>query len=206
MSHRIAAVGFALMLTATGAAAQVHDGHDGKGSSLRADMRKLWEDHIAWTRLYIVTAAAKLPEKDVTAQRLLRNQEDIGNAIKPFYGDAAGTKLTGLLKSHITIATEVIDAAMKADEPKKTDAMKRWGANADEIATFLSGANPAHWPLAEMKAMLHSHLDLTTQEVVAQLTKDWAGSVAAYDMIHDQMLKMADALSTGILKQFPGKP
>src|SRR5678815_2469589 len=71
---------------------------------LRNDMRKLWEDHITWTRLYIVSAAANLPNKDATAQRLLQNQTDIGNAIKPFYGDAAGVKLTGLLKDHILIA------------------------------------------------------------------------------------------------------
>jgi hypothetical protein len=176
-----------------------------KGSSFQADMRKLWEDHVTWTRLYIVTAAAKLPEKDATAQRLLRNQEDIGNAIKPFYGDAAGTKLTGLLKSHIMIATEIIDAAMKGDNAKKDAASKRWVANANEIAIFLNGANPQNWPLATLKEMLHSHLNLTTQEVVAQLGKDWAGSVAAYDKIHEQILAMADALSEGIMKQFPNK-
>lgn len=175
------------------------------GTTLRDDMRKVCEDHIAWTRMYIVSAAANLPEKDATAQRLLKNQEDIGNAIKPFYGDAAGVKLTALLTDHIKIATEIIDAAMKGDNSKKEEASRRWGANADEIAAFLSGANPNHWPLPEMQHMLRSHLDLTAQEVVAHLTKDWSGSVAAYDKIHEQILHMADALSTGIAKQFPQK-
>ena len=175
------------------------------GSTLRNDMRKVWEDHIAWTRMYIVAAAANLPEKDATAQRLLKNQEDIGAAIKPFYGDAAGAKLTSLLKDHIKIATETIDAAMKGDNSKKEEASARWTANADEIAVFLSTANPSNWPLADLKQMLRSHLDLTTQEVVAHLSKDWAGSVAAYDKIHEQVLHMADALSTGILHQFPQK-
>ena len=175
------------------------------GSSLRNDMRKVWEDHITWTRMYIVSAAANLPEKDVTAQRLMKNQEDIGAAITPFYGDAAGQKLTGLLKEHITIATEIIDAAMKGDTSKKEKASTRWTANADEIAAFLSSANPSNWPLAEMKQMLHSHLELTAQEVVAHLSRDWTGSVTAYDKIHEQILHMADALSTGIINQFPQK-
>jgi hypothetical protein len=173
--------------------------------NFRSDMRQLWEDHITWTRLYIVSAAANLPEKDATAKRLLRNQDDIGNAIKPFYGDAAGTKLTGLLKSHITIAVELIDAAKAGDNAKKDAAAKRWSTNADEIATFLSGANAKNWPEAEMKKMMREHLDLTTVEVGAHLKKDFDGSVAAYDKIHGQILKMADMLSMGIEKQFPEK-
>ena len=174
------------------------------GGELRAELRRLWEDHALWTRLYIVTAAANHPAKDATAARLLKNQEDLGNAIKPFYGDAAGSKLTELLKTHIMIATEIVDAAMKAEAAKKDDAVKRWGANADEIATFLSGANP-HWPLADLKAMLHEHLTLTTEEAVAELGKQWDASIAAYDKVKAQMLKMADALASGIARQHPQK-
>ena len=173
--------------------------------NFRSDMRQLWEDHITWTRLYIVSAAANLPEKDATAKRLLRNQEDIGNAMKTFYGDAAGSKLTGLLKDHITIAVELIDAAKAGDNTKKDAAAKRWNANADEIATFLSGANAKNWPEAEMKKHMREHLDLTTAEVVAHLKKDFDGSVAAYDKVHAQILRMADMLSMGIAKQFPEK-
>jgi len=176
-----------------------------KASELRADMRKLWEDHITWTRLYIVDATGNLPEKDATLQRLLKNQTDLGNAIKPFYGDAAGEKLTGLLKTHITIAGEIVDAAMKGDEAKKADAAKRWTANADELAVFLSGANPTNWPVEDLKHMLHSHLDLTTQEVTAHLQKKWEDDIEAYDKVHVQILQMADALAMGIAKQFPQK-
>jgi len=174
-------------------------------NALRSDMRKLWEDHITWTRLYIVSATADLPEKDATAKRLLQNQTDIGNAVKPFYGDAAGNKLTILLKDHILIAVEIIDAAKKGDAAKKDDAAKRWSTNADDIATFLSGANPKNWPLVEMKMMMQDHLKLTTAELVAHLQKDWPADVAAYDKVHEQILKMADMLSFGIISQFPDK-
>src|SRR5678815_5474623 len=64
-------------------------------------MRKLWEDHITWTRHFIVSAEANLPDKAATMQRLLQNQTDIGNAMAGFYGDAAGAQLTALLKDHI---------------------------------------------------------------------------------------------------------
>jgi hypothetical protein len=120
-------------------------------SDLRDTMDKFWEDHVTWTRLYIVSAAANLPDKDATAQRLLQNQADIGNAVKPFYGDAAGEKLTGLLKDHIMISTENIDAAKAGDTAKKDEAANRWNANADDIATMLSAANPKNWPVTDMK-------------------------------------------------------
>jgi hypothetical protein len=150
-----------------------------------------------------VSAVADLPDKDATTKRLLQNQTDIGNAIKPFYGDAAGDKLTALLKDHILIAAELIDAARAGDTAKKEDATKRWSANADDIASFLSGANPKNWPLAEMKSMMHEHLEVTTAEVVARLKKDWTADVSAYEKVHEQILKMADMLSSGIIEQFP---
>jgi hypothetical protein len=170
---------------------------------LRTDMRKLWEDHVTWTRTYVISAVAGLDDKSTAAERLLQNQTDIGNAIKPFYGDAAGTKLTALLRDHILIATEVVDAAKAGDAAKKADATKRWTANADEIAAFLSTANPANWPAADMKTMMRDHLDKTTAEVVARLKKDWPGDVKAYDAIHAQALEMADMLTSGIAAQFP---
>ena len=168
-----------------------------------ADMRKLWEDHITWTRLFLVDATAGLPSKEATTARLLQNQTDIGDAIKPFYGDAAGTKLTGLLRDHILIAADLVGAAAAGDKAKQDAANKRWFANADEIAAFLSGANPKNWPAADAKTMMHDHLNLTTKEVVAHLGKDWKADVAAYDAVHAQILHMADMLSSGIEKQFP---
>ena len=167
-------------------------------------MRKLWEDHITWTRVFIISATADLPDKAAATERLLQNQVDIGNAIKPYYGDAAGDKLTTLLKEHITTAAEVVAAAKANDKAKLDDANKRWFANADQIADFLSGANP-NWPAADMKKMMREHLDLTTAEVVARLKSDWKADVVAYDRVHEQILHMADMLSDGIIKQHSAK-
>lgn len=169
----------------------------------RNDMRKLWEDHVQWTRFYIVEAAADLPGKEITALRPLQNQTDIGNAVKAFYGEDAGNRLTALLKDHFTSAVDVL-AAAKADDKAGLDAAKaRWYANADEIATFLSAANPSHWPLETMKSEMKMHLDVTLEEATAQLKGDGAGSVAAYDRVHAHILRLADALSTGVLHAKP---
>jgi hypothetical protein len=168
-------------------------------------MRKLWEDHITWTRLFIVSTFGDLPDQGATAQRLLQNQDDIGDAIKPFYGDAAGEQLSALLRDHILIAAEILQAAKIGDTTALNNAITRWYANADEIAVFLNTANPENWPLEEMKTMLRDHLDLTLEEATAQLNGDYAVSIAAYDAVHLQALDMADMLSGGIIKQFPNK-
>jgi hypothetical protein len=173
--------------------------------AFRNAMRKLWEDHITWTQVFIISAAGDLQDKGPATDRLLQNQVDIGNAIKPYYGDAAGEKMTALLKEHITTAAEVVAAAKAGDAAKMQDANERWFANADAIAAFLSGANPKNWPSGEMKAMMHDHLNQTTAEVQARLKGDWAADIAAYDRVHEQILRMADMLSDGIINQFPKK-
>ncbi len=172
---------------------------------LRSAMRKLWEDHVTWTRLYIVSAAHNLPDKDLTAQRLLQNQTDIGNAVKSFYGDAAGNQLTSLLKDHILGAADLIAAAQSGDSAKIDAASKKWYANADDIATFLSSANPSNWPLADMKAGMKMHLDLTLAEASDRLKGNYAADIADYDKIHEHILGLADLLTNGIVHQFPDK-
>ncbi|HJQ13854.1 MAG TPA: hypothetical protein VJ830_03820 [Anaerolineales bacterium] len=168
-------------------------------------MRKLWEDHITWTRLVIIGVFEDLPDLDPTVQRLLQNQVEIGDAIKPFYGEEAGEQLTALLTDHILIAAEILQAAKAGDSAAQEDAIDRWYANADDIAKFLNAANPKNWPHREMRAMMREHLDLTLEEAVAYLNGDYEASIAAYDMIHLQALEMADMLSEGIIKQFPNK-
>ena len=167
-------------------------------------MRKLWEEHITYTRNYIISALAGLPDSDAVAKRLLRNQDDIGDAIKPYYGEAAGEKLSALLQDHIQIATQVVKAAKAGQKKQLAAAQRKWSANGKEIAAFLSRANP-NWRKKNLEEMLQKHLDLTSGEVVGRLNKDWVADIQAYDDGHTHMLMFADTLTDGITKQFPGK-
>ena len=172
-------------------------------NAFRDAMRKLWEDHVTWTRLYIVSAVAGLPDAGPTAARLLQNQGDIGNAIKAFYGDAAGDRLTALLRQHILIAADLVTAAKAGKNTDVQAASARWYSNSDEIADFLSGANPDNWPRAALRAEMRHHLDLTLEEAKARLSANWTADIAAYDAIHQHILGMADMLAAGIISQFP---
>jgi hypothetical protein len=194
----VASVGLAIAALPTRAVASPND----KLSDARAAMHKLWEDHITYTRNYIISALADLPDADAVAKRLLANQDELGNAIKPMYGDEAGQKLAALLKDHITIAVDVVAAAKAGDKAKLDAAQQKWSANGVDIAKFLSAANPA-WPEADLTAMLQKHLDLTTGEVVARLNQDWEADIKSYDEGHVHMLMFADTLINGAAQQFP---
>ena len=172
--------------------------------ALRVRMRTLWEDHIAWTRNYIISTLADLPDTDKVAERLLKNQDEIGNVIKPFYGDEAGKKLSSLLRDHILIAAEVVKAAKTGNQKDMDKAREKWLKNADDIAVFLSGANP-NLPRKALEDMLRKHLEFTTQEVTARLKKDWAADIDAYDKGHMHILNFSDLLMAGIVKQFPDR-
>jgi len=168
-------------------------------------MRKLWEDHVTWTRLAIVTFADGSAGFNATATRLLQNQTDIGDAIKPFYGDAAGNQLSSLLHDHITIAVEILQAAKAGDTAAFNEAKDRWYANANDIADFLSTANPRFWPDDVMREAMKTHLDQTLTEAADELGGNYTASVDDYEAVHTHILAMADLLSSGIIRQFPQK-
>ncbi len=204
----VAALALALIGVGIALAPSSHN-HDTVSAASRADrdafhdaMRVLWEDHIVWTRMAIISIVDDRPDQTFAVDRLLKNQDDIGDAIKPFYGEAAGDALTALLREHIVGAADLLVAAKTGVGFEA--AHEAWYANGAEIGAFLADANPRNWDRAEMQAMMADHLDLTLAEAVARLQGDYAADVAAFDEVHVQILHMADMLSDGIVAQFPG--
>ncbi len=175
-----------------------------KKLALHQNMRKLWADHVIWTREYVVGAIDGTADVDNAAKRLMKNQEDIGAAIVPYYGQQAGDRLTELLKEHITIAVDLIAAAKSNDQSKFQTANDDWSQNAKDIASFLSQANN-HWPEQALAEAMDMHLKTTTDEAVARLNKDYVKDVQAFDAVFEHIMGMSDVLSAGIIKQFPEK-
>jgi hypothetical protein len=169
---------------------------------LRLALRKLWSDHVIWTREYIVAAVAGTPDADAAAGRLLKNQDDIGSAIVTYYGKDAGDGLTALLKEHIMIAVDLVAAAKSGDQDGFAKHDARWTDNIKKIASFLAGANP-NWPEKDVLDLLALHLKLTKDEAVARIGRDWAADITAFDDIFTEIMVLADALNDGIVAQFP---
>lgn len=170
----------------------------------RKAMRQLWDDHGTWTREYVIAALNNLPSVDLAAKRLLKNQDDIGNAIVPYYGANAGKKLAELLKEHILMAVDVVKAAQKNDAKALKTADTKWHKNATDISQFLSKANP-NIKFAPMQAMMFEHLKLLTSIVTSRLEKKWADDITYYDSYRSQLNHMADELANAIIRAFPEK-
>ena len=177
---------------------------DESSVQLQHALRKLWIDHTIWTKSYIVSAISGLDDQEKVLTRLLKNQDDIGNAIKPYYGEEAGNKLAQLLREHIQIAGKVVEAAKSGNQATFKKYNAEWHRNADDIALFLSKANP-NWSNEELKELLYTHLQLLTDQVSARLKKDTDAEIVAFDQGEDHIIKLADVLTKGIIKQFPKK-
>ena len=172
--------------------------------SLQLALRRLWSDHVIWTREYVVAAIADAPDAPAVAGRLLANQEHIGRAVVPFYGEQAGQALTGLLRQHILVAVELIEAAKAGDADTFAAADRRWDDNARDLAALLSSANP-NWPERDVLDLLRQHLKLTKDEATARLQRRWEDDIEAFDQIFTEILTVADVLSAGLAKQFPDR-
>lgn len=200
----LAALAFASAPNAS--AARHHDrAITAQALALHDAMRALWESHGTWTERAIVDFVGGLPDTQLAVKRLLRNQTEIGNAVKPFYGRKAGNRLTALLKGHINAAVALLAAAKSGDSAAIARAKAAFYANGNRVARFLHAANPRHWSLHAMKRMMRIHLDQVVALAVDQLEGRYAAAVRLYDRYIDHILDMADMLSAGIVQQFPGR-
>jgi hypothetical protein len=199
------AVGSIASVPATGATSAPARTLTPKAVALHEGMRALWEAHGTWTERAIVDFAGDLPDVPVVITRLLQNQTEIGNAIKPYYGTKAGNSLTALLKTHINDAVALLKAAKSGDGNAVATAKTAFYANGNQVAVFLHAANPQHWSLAAMNTMMRIHLNQVVGLATDQLEGRYASAVGLYNIYIGHILDMADMLSSGIVEQFPAR-
>jgi hypothetical protein len=173
-------------------------------AELRITLRSLFDDRATYTRNALISTLASAPDLDAVTARLMRNQDEIGGALKAYLGDAAGKTLTGLLKEQVTLSLAVVKAAKAGDKTRLAAAKQKAADNAGAIGALLSAANPT-WQKTAMADMLQKHLDTNMREVTARLVNDWLADIRASDERHQQMLAFADTLADGISKQYPDK-
>jgi hypothetical protein len=171
----------------------------------RNRMRRLWENHGNWTRLFIISTLDDLEYRDPTKNHLLENQQNIGKALKPFYGDEAGEQFAALLEVHVQITEKLLQAAKSADAAVFEDMVADWYANANQMAEFLHARNPGHWQLVETKKLFREYLDLTLELAIARWNSDFEADIAATDKVRTHAATIADVFSEGIIQQFPNR-
>jgi hypothetical protein len=176
-----------------------------KAVGFHDEMRALWEAHGSWTHMVIISFVGSLPNLPAEEQVLLQNQVDIGNAVKPYYGAAAGNKLTKLLKEHILGAVKVLVAAKSGDKTQLAQAEAAWYANGRQIGDFLHAADPKFLSRAAARRMMKIHLDQVIEQAVDELQGQYTADAQAYGPYIRHILDMADMISGGIIRQFPAR-
>jgi len=182
--------------------------HSGKPDAkvvLRQEMQKLWTDQVFWMREYIVASTAGGEETSAIGERLLRNAEGFRFAISRFYGIENSDKFADLLKAHVLIAFDVIEAAKAGDKVRLEAANQKWHANAADIATFLNNLNPRYWPKQCLNDTWDQHLALTMDEITARLQTNWKDDITAFEKDFAHILGFAECFADGIIKQFSSK-
>jgi hypothetical protein len=164
-------------------------------------LRRLWIEHVLWTRFFIVSTAFNLPDLQVVTNRLLQNPNDFAQELRPLYGEQIASQFKQLFADHLLIAAQLVNAAKAGDTAEVEKHLKRWYANAEDIARFLVSINP-WWNYQQWKDLLFSHLRMTENEAVYILTGEYEKSVNEYDNIQAEALLMADVMTWGIIRQF----
>ncbi len=169
--------------------------------NLMNTFRKLWEQHIMWTRSFIISIASNLGDLTMVTNRLLQNPSDFENVLRPFYGRENAAKFQSLFQEHLLIAAKLVNDAKAGNTAEVKEDEIKWYENADQIAAFMASINP-YWSEQEWRALLYDHLKMTENEAVERLNGQYEADILIYDSIEEQALKMADLMSTGIIKQF----
>jgi len=176
-----------------------------KKVELKLGLRDLWGGHIFWVRNVVLETkygdadAAKVAEAEA-----VQNAKDLANSISPYYGKEASDKLFGLLAGHYGAVKEYMTAAFSDNKDAKNAAVDKLKKNADEIAAFLSSANP-NWPKDTLLSALIAHGGHHIAQIDAIAVKDFASEAKTWDAMKKHVNVIADVLADGIVKQFPGK-
>lgn len=169
--------------------------------SLITTFRKLWEQHIMWTRSFIISTAAELGDLEYVTQRLLRNPTDFANVLRNYYGADKAKRFENLLRDHLLIAASLVNNAKSGNKDGVAEDRKKWYKNADEITIFLSEIN-TYWSMRKFRTLLYSHLKMTEDEAVFRLNNKYPLDIMIYNSIQSEAMKMADFMSYGIIHQF----
>lgn len=168
-----------------------------KSSALKVDLksalRKLFTDHAVYMVFLLKGIVDLTSDTQVFLTRLLRNQVDIGDQLKPIIGTDNGNKVTAVLTKHIKLAGSVITAETENDRNLNLIIQDLFTNSAD-VAQVLSSLNPQLLPYAATKQMFDIHNQFVIDMTVARINGDFNREQQLYDGYYNEILAMSDAI------------
>jgi hypothetical protein len=136
--------------------------------------------------------------------QVVANAHSFGHAIEPFYGASAGGALFKLLAGHYGAIRAYLVATAAGDTAGIAAATQSLTSNAEDIAVFLSDANP-NLPKDAVLGLLLAHGGHHIQQVQELKANDYAAEAKTWETMKDHIYVIADAMSTALGKQFAKK-
>jgi hypothetical protein len=204
----LAAVGIALVFATAPSFAKAKPSaciETSKATELKLAFRDLWMDHIYWVRNVVLeTKYGDETAAKVAEDRVVQDAKSIAAAITPYYGSEASDKLFGLLAGHYGAIKEYMNASFTGNKMAADTAADMLKKNADEIAVFLSSANP-NWSRNTLASALLAHGGHHMTEINEISKKDFSGDANTWEAMKGHVYVIAGVLSDGIVKQFPDR-
>ena len=167
------------------------------GVDLRQRMRMAWLNHITLVKFYLISFFENLSGQNAWKDAVYKNAEEILAIFAQYYPASAMQRFRKLFMEHLRLTDEVA-AGLKADPAFSGAAMENWYINAEEIASFLSRQTPAYNE-TELRKMFYDHLDMERQQMEAYLDGDYETDIEIYLRSQQNMIELADFLTSGLL-------
>jgi hypothetical protein len=178
---------------------------DQKAFQTAVALRDLWLGHIFWVRNVSVAAIDKNDLAIKTAEKqAVANAQAIAASIEPFYGAAAKDKFFKLLAGHYGAVKAYLVAAVAGDVSAQAKATQSLTSNADEIATFLSQANP-YLPKDAVQGLLLAHGGHHIQQIQQLRDRNYDAEAKTWEEMKEHVYQIADATADALAKQFAKK-
>lgn len=172
---------------------------DTKIKEFREKSNIAWTDHFMYTRNAIISILNNTPDVAAVVDRLMKNQEDIGNLLRPYYSATIVDQYVNLLKQHINIAAQYVTAVR--DHQPTADIEAAWTANGQDIVNWKSSVNPWNWPRSKIEPLWVQHMNTTISEISSRANGDWASDIAAADSAYTVIRQIAQSFADGVIYQ-----
>lgn len=168
-------------------------------NDLNNRMRLLWEQHIYWTRMLLISIAGDLNDINAVKDRLMRNPLDMANLFAEFVSNEEANRLEMLLRQHLQIGGDLMVALKNQNRPLAEQLNRQWYMNADEIALALANMN-SNYDKEQIRQMLNRHLEMLARIIVERLAGNYQADIDVFDVMEMEILKLADYLAAGLKK------
>jgi hypothetical protein len=173
-------------------------------TSLRVTLDRLLGEHLVLAAESMRAGLARTADFGAARQALAGNSADLQAGIAAYYGVGAGKQFGDVWREHVDAYIAFIEAVAAKDASARTASLNRLHVYHDQIAAFLSSANP-YLPAADVAALIRRHVQALISQVESAEAGDHERTVATIRGAYAQTFEVGDAIAMAIARQFPDR-